>query len=74
MAELTDNTQLHMGFIDLTKAYDWVNRDALWRISHIYMVPSRIVQLLEDLHVGTFIVIRLGGQVGKEFTVSNGVR
>jgi hypothetical protein len=29
MFELTNNTQLHMAFIDLTKAYDWVNRDAL---------------------------------------------
>jgi hypothetical protein len=43
MAELTDNIQLHMVFIDLTKVYDWVNRDALWRILRIYMVLSRIV-------------------------------
>ncbi len=43
MVELTDNTQLHMAFIDLTKAYDWVNKDALWRILCIYRVPSRIV-------------------------------
>jgi hypothetical protein len=43
MAELTDNTHLHTIFIDLTKAYDWVNMDALWRILHIYKVPSRIV-------------------------------
>jgi hypothetical protein len=56
MAELTDNIQLHMAFIDLTKAYDWVNRGALWRILHIYKVPSR-----EDLHVGTLAAIRLRG-------------
>jgi hypothetical protein len=30
MAEFIDNIQLHMAFIDLTKAYDWVNKDALW--------------------------------------------
>jgi hypothetical protein len=39
MAELTNNTQLHMAFIDMTKAYDWVNRDVLWRILCIYKVP-----------------------------------
>jgi hypothetical protein len=60
MAELTDNIKLHMIFIDLTKAYDWVNRDALWQILRIYRVPFRIVQLLEDLHVGTLAVVRLG--------------
>jgi hypothetical protein len=74
MAELTNNTQLHMAFIDLTRAYDWVNRDVLWRILHIYKVPSKIVQLLEDLHVGTLATVRLGGQVGKEFTVNSSVR
>jgi hypothetical protein len=62
-----------MVFIDLTKAYDWVNKDALWRILRIYRVPSRIVQLVKDLHVGTFATVRLGGQVGKEFTINNGV-
>jgi hypothetical protein len=30
MAKLTNNTQLHMTFINLTKAYDWVNKDVLW--------------------------------------------
>jgi hypothetical protein len=53
-----------MAFIDLTKAYDWVNKDALWRILRVYMVPSKIVQLLEDLQVGTLAAVRLGGQVG----------
>jgi hypothetical protein len=74
MAKLTDNTQLHMAFIDLTKAYDWVYMDAMWRILRIYMVPYRIVHLLEDLHVGTLVAVRLGGHVGKKFIVSSGVR
>ncbi len=62
-----------MAFIDLTKAYDWVNKDMLWRILHIYRVPFKIVQLLEDLHIGTLAMVRLGGQVGKKFIVSNSV-
>jgi hypothetical protein len=49
MVEFTNNTQLHMAFIDLTKAYDWVNKDVLWQILRIYRVPFRIIQLLEDL-------------------------
>jgi hypothetical protein len=60
MVEFIDNIQLHMTFIDLTKAYDWVNMDAL-RILRIYRVPSRIIQLLEDLHSGTLATIRFGG-------------
>jgi hypothetical protein len=73
MAKLIDNTQLHMAFIDLTKAYDWVNRDAFWQILRIYRVLFRIVQLLEDLYIRTLAAVRLGGQVGKEFIVNSGV-
>jgi hypothetical protein len=47
--------------------------DVLWRILPIYRVPSKIVQLLEDLHVGTLAAVRLGGHVGKDFTISNDV-
>jgi hypothetical protein len=74
LAQRSQNTQLHLAFIDLTKAYDWVNRAALWRILRTYRVPSKIVELLEDLHTGTLAAVRLGGDRGGEFTVSSGVR
>ncbi len=53
--------QLHLAFIDLTKAYNWVNRDALWCILRVYRIPSKIVELLEDLHIGMLAMVRLGG-------------
>jgi hypothetical protein len=65
MAKLIDNTQFHMAFIDMTKTYDWVNRDALWWTLCIYKVPSRIIQLLDDLHVGTFATLGFGGKWAK---------
>jgi hypothetical protein len=42
MAQRNKDTQLHFAFIDLTKAYDWVNQQALWCILHAYQVPSKI--------------------------------
>jgi len=50
-----------------------VNRDALWCILRVYRVPSKIVELLEDLHTGTLAAVRLGGDLGQEFLVGNGV-
>jgi hypothetical protein len=73
-AQCNKGTQMHLAFIDLTKAYDWVNRDALWRILRVYRVPSKIVELLEDLHTGTLATVRLGGDLGQEFSVGSGVR
>ncbi len=63
-AQRSKGTQLHLAFIDLTKAYDWVNQGALWRILRVYRVPSKIVELLEDLHTETLAAIRLGGDLG----------
>jgi hypothetical protein len=51
-----------------------VNRDALWRILRVYWVPSKIVELLEDLQTGTLATVRLGGDLGQEFSVGSGVR
>jgi len=73
-AQRNKGTQLHLAFINLTKAFDWVNRDALWRILCVYRVPSKIVELLEDLHTETLAVVRLGGDLGQEFSVGNRVR
>jgi len=46
-------------FVNLTKAYDWVNWQALWCILRTNRVPSKIIELLENLHIGTFATIRL---------------
>ncbi len=73
-AQHSKGTQLHLSFIDLTKAYNWVNQDALWRILRVYRVPSKIVELLEDLHIGTLATIRLGGDLVQEFSVGSRVR
>jgi len=74
VAQCSKGTQLHLTFIDLTKAYDWVNQDALWRILRVYQVPSKIVELLEDLHTGMLAAVRLGGDLGQEFPVDSMVR
>ncbi len=66
-----------MGFtltLSPKRGCDWVNRDALWRILRVYRVPSKIVELLEDLHTGTLAAVRLGGDLGQEFSVGSRVR
>lgn len=39
-----------MCMVDLKKAYDSVNREALWRVLEKYRVPAKIIELLKDLH------------------------
>lgn len=44
------NKQVFMCMVDLKKAYDSVNRAALWRILEKYRIPSKLIELLKDLH------------------------
>jgi hypothetical protein len=64
---------VHLAFIDLTKAYDNVNRDAMWQVFRTYGVPTRFINLLEDLHLGTHAVVRLDGHLGHNFPITSGV-
>ena len=68
------NQPLYQAFIDLRKAYDSINRDALWIVLRKYAVSEKLVELLQDLHTGTQAAVRLGGQRGKWFEINCGVR
>jgi hypothetical protein len=72
-AQVNTNLQLHLAFIDLTKAYDSVNRNALWQVLYTYGVPTRLIDLLEDLHLRTQATVLFGGHLGGNFPVTNGV-
>ena len=61
-------------YIDFTKAYDCIDREALWRILQMYGVHSHLITLLKDLHSDTFASVKLDGQIGREFQVTAGVR
>ena len=68
------NSCLAKAYIDLTKAYDSINRWALWKVLQMYAVHPRLIALLQDLHSGTTAAVRLGGRVGPAFEVTAGVR
>ena len=64
-----------MCFIDLKKAYDSVNHEALWvTLRKRYGIPSKLVHILGSLHEGTKGVVRAYGKVSDDFAIMNGVR
>ena len=66
---------LYMCFVDLKKAYDSVNRKALWSVlQKRYHFPTKVVRILEALHQGTTGAVRAYGRVSGEFPIANGVR
>ena len=65
---------LFLCFVDLRKAYDSVNREALWTaLQERYHLPSKLIRILKALHQGTLGAVRAYGRVSKEFSIRNGV-
>jgi hypothetical protein len=57
------HTGLVRGYIDLTKAYDKVNREVLWKILRLYGVPEEIVAVIIAFHEAARAVLQLNGEV-----------
>ena len=61
-------------YVDLCKALDSVNRDALWRILGLRGVPPKPINLMSELHSGTESAVRCGDTISDSFPVVTGVR
>eukprot|EP00955_Chlamydomonas_euryale_P062500 358393-Chlamydomonas_euryale.AAC.1 len=51
-----------------------MSQETLWEVLKLYGVHPHVVKLLQDLHMGTEVVVRMDGEVGRSFTVKAGVR
>ena len=61
-------------FIDLTKAFDTVNREALWIILSKLGCPSKFINLIRLFHDGMSGSILCDGDTSSPFNISNGVK
>ena len=68
------NTPAHLCFIDLTKAYDSVNRDALIAVLRNYKVPSHLVDIISAMYTNTWCQVRTTERASEKFKVVSGVR
>ena len=60
---------LHLLFINLTKAFDTVNRAALWAILSKLGCPPRVVQIIRSFHDGMFCRVIENGDASDPFPV-----
>ena len=64
-----------MCFVDLTKAYDSVNREKRWVVLwQRYLFPTKFVRILRALHLDTIGKVNSYGHLSKPFQIVNGVR
>lgn len=66
---------LYMAFIDLTKAFDSVDRQALWTLLSKYGCHDKYIRILRLLHDGmSATVLSNGGSESEAFPVETGVK
>lgn len=65
---------LFMVFIDLTKAYDTVNRVLLWKLLARYGIPDRLIKIIRSMHEGMKAKLNLDVGVSEEIPINNGLR
>ncbi|BHF58466.1 hypothetical protein SprV_0100141800 [Sparganum proliferum] len=65
-------THLYSTFVDLTKAFDTVNREGLWKIMQKFGCPERFIQMVRQLHDGMMARVTDNGAVSEEFAVTSG--
>jgi len=68
------NMPLFSVFIDLTKAFDTVNREALWTVLERIGCPPRFILMIRLFHDGMTGHVLSRGNVTEAFAISNGVK
>ena len=64
---------LYLAFVDLTKAFDTVNRDLLWNILRKFGCPPTFIAILQ-FHTGMCAQVVMAGSQSSSFPVEVGVK
>ena len=68
------NSPLYINFIDYEKAFDSVDREALWKLLKHYGVPDKIISLIRCTYQDMSCRVAHAGQTSDSFEVKTGVR
>ena len=71
---LAKNKDVYFAFLDLEKAYDRVDRDALWRVLRLYGIGGKLLEGVKSLYVNSSACVRVGNEVSECFPVKVGLR
>ena len=68
------NIDLHMTFMDLTKAFDTVSREGLWKIMPKFGCPTKFIAVVRQFHDAMLARVQNDGNFSGLFPVTNCVK
>ena len=66
--------RVHVGFIDFEKAYDRVNREALWQVLKMYDVGGKLLSTIKSMYVDSSGCVSVKGGESEWFRIDSEVR
>src|SRR5215469_16162091 len=65
--------EVYMAFMDLEKAYDRIDREALWKVVHKYGIRGKLLDAMKGLYIDSRACVKVEGMLGRKFGVSVGL-
>ena len=65
------NVDLYMTFVDLTKAFDTVSREGLWKITAKFGCPAKFIAIVRKFNDGMLARVQNDGEFSDPFPVTN---
>ena len=56
---------MYFAFLDLEKAYERVDRDAMWNVLRLNGIGGRLLRGVKSLYVGSKASVRVGNEVSE---------
>lgn len=71
---LAKDKEVCWAFMDLEKAYDRIDREALWQVLRIYGVGGRLLRGVQSFYIDSRAYVRVGNEMSEWFPVVVGLR
>ena len=68
------NMNLYMTFVDLTKTFDTVRREGLWKIMANFGCPIKFIAMMRQFHDDMLARVQNDGEFSDPFPDTNGVK
>ena len=65
---------VYVGFMDLEKAHDRVNREALWQVLRMYVVFGKLLNGTKSMYDNSLACVGVKGGESECFRINSGVR
>ena len=71
---LAKGKDVYWAFMDLEKAYDRVDREAMWDVLQLYGVGGKLLRAVKSFYIGSKACVRVGSELSKWYPVKVALR